>query len=720
MKTKIKRHSRSVLSVILAISMLLSTMMVGLIATDAAQVTDSVGASYDGESVGDQNPGKVFYDNTENKWDHVYCYVGKSTYTSRFEMTQTGTNPDVYYFKTNLDSDWSDATHVVFSGTSISDGGKDIENIHTDIENAGGTCTSPELTSGTANNIITLVGGTTSKKSTYVVVGNDSPFRSTGNSGWTINSTSESTCMNYDGSKCYITFNNVPAGNYTFALNKFNYTNDWSNAKRWAAAGGSSGTLTANGLGSWAEANDNDKNIKLTLTDTANVTIEYGSVVDITLNSPETRYAVTLATDGHGTVTPNSKQVGATAQSLPAPVPADGYVFSRWTTNSSDITITNPTDPDNATVSARGEGTVTANFVPNTNMKLYIAGRFRVRNSAGSDQYTYTFGDNGSGNKGDWGAKAKYIPFDYTGSGTLYKVDTFSSIGELSQKLGVGYSGDPVFFVYDDTNSADTLYYATESTSMTKTNGKGTASDKITLASSGGADGNLKFDDSTATDTPVTIFYDTNTHELWYKTVDPNNEGLYSLSGNVTDKYIVGSEIVKPKNIDTSLWWSTYHDDLAIDEVVGSAVSGTFKIVFTTTEYAAGINIGLTGKDGFQYAFNYNGTAYNSNGADLDLTTSAMQTAGRIENVYVYNINSSNPGGSLKLQPNTTYTITIDQTERLNNSTDNPLGKMTIDWNTVYAKAVAMTAAFDKNTRRYNTPEESATGGTASVLFGFD
>ena len=37
MKTKIKRHSRSVLSVILAISMLVSCMMVGLIATDAAQ-----------------------------------------------------------------------------------------------------------------------------------------------------------------------------------------------------------------------------------------------------------------------------------------------------------------------------------------------------------------------------------------------------------------------------------------------------------------------------------------------------------------------------------------------------------------------------------------------------------------------------------------------------------------------------------------------------------
>ena len=53
MKTKIKRHSRTVLSVILAVSMLISCMTVGLIATDAANVTDSaVGARDDSESVG--------------------------------------------------------------------------------------------------------------------------------------------------------------------------------------------------------------------------------------------------------------------------------------------------------------------------------------------------------------------------------------------------------------------------------------------------------------------------------------------------------------------------------------------------------------------------------------------------------------------------------------------------------------------------------------------
>ena len=51
MKTKIKRHSRSVISVILAVCMLVSCMTVGIIATDAAKVqSETVGANVDEDS----------------------------------------------------------------------------------------------------------------------------------------------------------------------------------------------------------------------------------------------------------------------------------------------------------------------------------------------------------------------------------------------------------------------------------------------------------------------------------------------------------------------------------------------------------------------------------------------------------------------------------------------------------------------------------------------
>ncbi|MDO4893444.1 MAG: hypothetical protein Q3989_09105, partial [Eubacteriales bacterium] len=80
MKSKIKRHSRSVLAVILTLSMLVSCMMVGLIATDAARVTDSgtVGAKVDGEAVGSAETYTVYFDNSVYNWSHIYVYSGAS------------------------------------------------------------------------------------------------------------------------------------------------------------------------------------------------------------------------------------------------------------------------------------------------------------------------------------------------------------------------------------------------------------------------------------------------------------------------------------------------------------------------------------------------------------------------------------------------------------------------------------------------------------------
>ena len=44
MKTKIKRHYRSAISILLSVCMLISCMTVGLIATDAARVTEAEAA----------------------------------------------------------------------------------------------------------------------------------------------------------------------------------------------------------------------------------------------------------------------------------------------------------------------------------------------------------------------------------------------------------------------------------------------------------------------------------------------------------------------------------------------------------------------------------------------------------------------------------------------------------------------------------------------------
>ena len=89
MKTKIKRHSRSALSILLTVCMLVSCMTVGLIATDAAKVTDSgtvgvkayseVGATSDDSSVGIDESTKRVYVNSSKTYIHYYNDNNMST-----------------------------------------------------------------------------------------------------------------------------------------------------------------------------------------------------------------------------------------------------------------------------------------------------------------------------------------------------------------------------------------------------------------------------------------------------------------------------------------------------------------------------------------------------------------------------------------------------------------------------------------------------------------
>lgn len=132
MKTKIKRHSRSVLSVILAISMLISCMMVGLIATDAANVTDqgtvgaaentgsTVGASEDSESVGS---GLYLLWGTDNKpstLTDISATITQSgtTYTIVLPTGKTFESGKNYYFAL---SSKTDRTGIFFSRNYYSD-----------------------------------------------------------------------------------------------------------------------------------------------------------------------------------------------------------------------------------------------------------------------------------------------------------------------------------------------------------------------------------------------------------------------------------------------------------------------------------------------------------------------------------------------------------------------------------------------------------------------
>ena len=120
MKTKIKRHSRSVISVILAICMLISCMTAAIIATDAAKVeSESVGyslqdgariyfdASKSGFTGSNVYVGFLYNKSGSDWWD---CYVMKMSHVSNSKIytietydVSNSSCDDLFFFSSNTD-----------------------------------------------------------------------------------------------------------------------------------------------------------------------------------------------------------------------------------------------------------------------------------------------------------------------------------------------------------------------------------------------------------------------------------------------------------------------------------------------------------------------------------------------------------------------------------------------------------------------------------------
>ena len=111
MKTKIKRHSHAVLSVVLAVCMVLSCMTVGLIATDAAKVNDqgAVGASTDTQPATDEG---AALDNDETAG---LSESGEGALGANLDEDSPLGNADVYCVKGTFNN-WSE-THKFDANT---------------------------------------------------------------------------------------------------------------------------------------------------------------------------------------------------------------------------------------------------------------------------------------------------------------------------------------------------------------------------------------------------------------------------------------------------------------------------------------------------------------------------------------------------------------------------------------------------------------------------
>ena len=406
MKQRIKHFSKSTMSVILAFCMLVSCLTVGLIATDAAQVTSEnrVGASVgDDESVG---------------WTAADCYMHYSA--------DGGTN----WVNAAMDSE-EKITLTLYSETTIR---YFLVAESTWYRYNGHYTEKPSGTSTSSDNFYARISGT-----------------------WNNNTTSDSDYIE----------TTLPSGVYTITYEtRYEYGN------------------------------------------TSNVTLKYHFYRS---GDAETQYAVTISAGTGGSVSPNSKQVGATTQTLPTAVPDYGYKFSGWTTeDTSTITLGNASSANAATISASGAGTVTANFAPDDGKSLYIAGRFHVKATDGANTYINTWDGSTSDN---WDDDSEVIQLLPTGNDFEYSVNTHCSFTELSQKIGDGSNTYyPYFFIYD--KDITKRFFAPSSS--TYLNASTTYVDLVEEGTTGAANSNMRFD-YTSDDGPVIIFYNTITKRLRYE-----------------------------------------------------------------------------------------------------------------------------------------------------------------------------------------------------------
>ena len=109
MKQKIKRHSRSVLSVILSFCMLISCMTVGLIATDAAKISDDEAVGYDSSS------DKIHIKIGNASWTDYYFSSGGET---SFTVAHNDTTVEFVYYVGGIWYKW-DSSQWNYSASSM-------------------------------------------------------------------------------------------------------------------------------------------------------------------------------------------------------------------------------------------------------------------------------------------------------------------------------------------------------------------------------------------------------------------------------------------------------------------------------------------------------------------------------------------------------------------------------------------------------------------------
>lgn len=450
MKTKLKRHSRSALSVLLTICMLISCMTVGLIATDAAKVAS------DSEVGWNSSTDYFHYQVNNGGWSKAYFSTGgKATFTVdnnsttlEFELNFNGT---IYKY----DSSQAGFTAAgIRSSSGTTRLAKTSGNSTYKVTGVYADTYTVQL-NGTPNNgeqSFTISGnytGTCSTDQTYIVIGEK---HLTNTDTWqnTVSGATSRNIMVYDTeAKMYkLEYNNIAASTSGF---KFRITTpgNWDSDKGYPR----SNLVDSENIATTVKSSDNNS-IKMTLSQAANITIYFDDsktdTSSITLIVTPAVSTVTAAVSpaGSGTAKVNG---GASASNIAysdsvnlSAEPGANYHFKNWSSTNGKLTFTN-VNSATTTATVFGTDTATAVFEADTFSILKAGGDFTMT-APNTAQYNSSVSVSATAASGytvesiwystDGGTTKTTIASAASGSFTMPASDV--TVGAIVEELGSG------------------------------------------------------------------------------------------------------------------------------------------------------------------------------------------------------------------------------------------------------------------------------------------
>lgn len=354
MKTNFKRIGKQSISIVLAVMMMLSTMLVGTVTSNAKAIPDNTDFYLDITGA------------TANFTDSNSIYLSvTSDYNQNFTATSSDTsnainykpNQDHYWYKmTQIDTNIYKATVKVSSTVGkVSFWNKDENNYNTVSE----TSCSLGATYDGAKNLFTLTDSTWNEStksniyngtwSTYGSTDPTDPTKPTeptdntyyicgaeGLTGYGWGSTADAIAANkleYDSATSTYskTYTNIAKGDYEFKV-RDTKNNDWFGFSDYYSISTTNGCSVSNENG----------NIKLSLTDTCDVTISISSDnknnknMTVTASKDVQTYTITTEPAVNGTVTTSETSLAAGETFTVTAEPSDGYELDAITVTTAD------------------------------------------------------------------------------------------------------------------------------------------------------------------------------------------------------------------------------------------------------------------------------------------------------------------------------------------------------------------------------------------------